>query len=108
MTKAIRAGAGGDDDPARLAKVSILSMEVRVSNQIECQVTFPVRSGIFGVGRLATRLTALAASHEIGEWHIGHWTDWRHTEIRINFDTAADAALAKSNCYKVAAAIRDA
>lgn len=86
-------------------KASLFSMEFRVSNQIECQVTFPVRSGIFGVGRLATRLTALAASHEIGEWHIGHWVDWRHTEIRINFDTAADATLAKSTCYKVATAI---
>ncbi len=79
-------------------------MEVGVSNQIECLVTFPVRSGIFGVGRLASRLTALAASHQIGEWHIGHWVDWRHTGIRINFDTAADAALAKSTCYEAAAA----
>jgi hypothetical protein len=85
-------------------------MEMRVSNQIECLVTFPVRSGIFGVGRLATRLTALAASHEIGEWHIGHWVDWTHTGIRINFHTATDAALAKSTCYEAASAtaqIRD-
>jgi len=75
-----------------------------VSNQIECLVTFPVRSGIFGVGRLATRLTALVANREIGEWHIGHWVDRRHTAIRINFDTAADAVLAKSTCYEVATA----
>ena len=75
-----------------------------MSNQIECLVTFPVRSGIFGVGRLATRLTALAANREIGEWHIGHWVDWRHTEIRVNFDTAAHAAVAKSTCYEVATA----
>ena len=74
-----------------------------MSNQIECMVTFPVRGGIFGVGRLATRLTALAASHQIGEWHIGHWVDWTHTAIRINFDTAADAALAKSAYYEAAA-----
>ena len=73
-----------------------------MSNQIECLVTFPVRGGIFGVGRLATRLTALAASHEIGEWHIGHWVDWRHTGIRINFETVADASLAKSACYEAA------
>lgn len=75
-----------------------------MSNQFECLVTFPVRSGIFGVGRLATRLTALAANREIGEWHIGHWVDWRHTAIRINFDTAGDAALAKSTCYEAATA----
>ena len=70
----------------------------------ECLVTFPVRSGIFGVGRLATRLTTLAARREIGEWHIGQWVDWRHTAIQINFDTAADAALAKSTCYEAATA----
>lgn len=73
-----------------------------MSNQIECLVTFPVRGGIFGVGRLATRLTALAASHQIGEWHIGHWVDWRHTAIRISFDTVGDAALAKSTYYEAA------
>ena len=75
-----------------------------MSNQIECVVTFPVRGGIFGIGCLATRLTALAVSRQIGEWHIGHWVDWRHTAIRINFDTAADAVLAKSTCYEVATA----
>jgi hypothetical protein len=80
-------------------------MEVRVPNRIEYLVTFPVRSGIFGVGRLATRLSALAARHEIGEWHVGHWVDWRHTGIRISFDTAVDAALAKSTCYEAATAI---
>ena len=79
-------------------------MEICVSNQIECLVTFPVRSGIFGVGRLATRLTALAANREIGEWHIGHWVDWTHRGIRINFDTAADATLARSTCYEAATA----
>ena len=75
-----------------------------MSNQNECVVTFPVKGGIFGVGRLATRLTALAASHEIGEWHVGHWVDWRHTAIRIDFDTVADGALAKSNCYEAGTA----
>jgi len=72
-------------------------------DKIEHLVTFPVSRGIFGVGRLATRLSALTANHEIGEWHIGHWIDWKHTGIRINFDTAADAALAKSSCYEAAA-----
>lgn len=73
-----------------------------MSKQIECVVTFPVSGGIFGVSRLATRLTALTASHRIGEWHIGHWVDWRHTAIRINFDTVADAVLAKSAYYEAA------
>jgi hypothetical protein len=78
-------------------------LEVRVSSLDECVVTFPVKGGIFGVGRLATRLTALAAGHQIGEWHIGDWVDWRHTAIRINFETVLDAALAKSTCGEVVA-----
>lgn len=69
-----------------------------MSAQVECAMTFAVRGGIFGVGNLATRLNALVAGGQIGEWHIGHWTDWRHTAIRINFATAADAALAKAAC----------
>jgi hypothetical protein len=75
-----------------------------VSNESDCLVTFPVKGGIFGVGRLATRLTALAASRQIGGWHIGHWVDGKHTAIRISFDTVADAALAKSTCYEAATA----
>jgi hypothetical protein len=67
-----------------------------MSNQNACEVLFPVKSGIFGVGRLATRLKALTASRQIGEWHIGQWLDWKHTAIRISFATPADAALAKS------------
>jgi len=76
----------------------------RVSSQFECLVAFPVRSRIFGVGRLATRLNALRANREIGEWHIGPWVDWRHSAIRIDFRTVADAALAKSTCSESAAA----
>jgi hypothetical protein len=67
-----------------------------MSNQNQCEVLFPVKSGIFGVGRLATRLTALTASQQIGAWHIGRWSDWKHTAIRISFATPADAALAIS------------
>jgi hypothetical protein len=67
-----------------------------MSTQNELEVLFPVKSGIFGVGRLATRLTALTASRQIGEWHIGRWLDWKHTAIRISFATPADAALAVS------------
>ena len=80
------------------------AMEGCVSEQNERMVIFPVSGGIFGVGRLATRLTELAASHQIGEWHIGHWVDWKHTAIRINFDTAGDAVLAKSACHDAATA----
>jgi hypothetical protein len=67
-----------------------------MSSQNECEVLFPVKSGIFGVGRLATHLKALTASRQIGEWHIGRWLDWKHTAIRISFATPEDAALAKS------------
>jgi hypothetical protein len=69
-----------------------------MSAQVECQTMFAVSGGIFGVGSLATRLNELVISGQIGEWHIGHWTDWRHTAIRINFATAADAALAEAAC----------
>lgn len=78
--------------------------EQNVTEQNERMVIFPVSGGIFGVGRLATRLTELAASHQIGEWHIGDWVDWKHTAIRINFDTAGDAVLAKSACGPAATA----
>ena len=67
-----------------------------MSTQNQREVLFPVKSGIFGVGRLATRLTTLTASRQIGEWHIGRWLDWKHTAIRITFATPADAALAIS------------
>lgn len=70
--------------------------EIDMSPQNKCEVLFPVKSGIFGVGRLATRLTALTASRQIGAWHIGRWLDWKHTAIRISFATPADAALAIS------------
>jgi hypothetical protein len=59
------------------------------------EITFPVVGGIFGVGRLATMLKALADSGEIGPWHVGHWIDFRHAAIRIQFDTSADGELAQ-------------
>ena len=67
-----------------------------------CLVTFPVSGGIFGVGRLATRLNALAARGAVGEWHVGQWLDWTHKAIRIRFDTEAHAALAKRECHEAA------
>jgi len=60
-------------------------------------VRFPV-TGIFGVGRLATRLKALESVNQIGPWHIGHWVDHTHTTIRIQFQNAADGKLTKLAC----------
>ena len=71
-------------------------------NANECRVTFPVSGGIFGVDRLARRLNALTRSRRIGGWHPGPWIDWRHTAIRIDFDTPADAAPAKLACRDAA------
>ena len=68
----------------------------------ECRVAFPVSGGIFGVDRLARRLNALSRSHRIGGWHPGPWIDWQHTAIRIDFDTPADATLAKLACHEAA------
>lgn len=68
-------------------------------NSSECLVTFPVRSGIFGVDRLAKHLKALQLEDRIGNWHIGEWVDWRHAAIQISFDTAADARCAKLACH---------
>jgi hypothetical protein len=70
-----------------------------MTSSSECVVTFPVRSGIFGVDRLAKRLKALATDDQIGDWHIGHWVDWRHTAIQVNFSTVADAGRAKLACF---------
>jgi hypothetical protein len=57
-------------------------------------VTFPVTEGIFGVGRLATRLKTLEGANQIGSWHVGHWIDHTHTAIRIRFDNGEDAQIA--------------
>ena len=68
----------------------------------ECKVMFPVRYGAFGVDRLAARLNALVRAREISDWHPGRWADWHHTTIAIEFETAADAALAQSSCHDAA------
>lgn len=64
----------------------------------ETEVTFPVMGGIFGVGRLATRLKELGDARQIGTWHVGNWIDFKHTAIRIRFDNVADAETAKRAC----------
>jgi hypothetical protein len=63
-----------------------------------CVITFPVVGGVFGVGRLATKLKALADTKEIGPWHIGQWTDFRHTAIRMQFASLADGERAQGTC----------
>lgn len=68
-----------------------------MTNLSESVVTFPV-GGIFGVGRLATRLKALADAGQIGPWHVGHWIDFKHTAIRIRFESVADGELASRTC----------
>lgn len=62
----------------------------------ESVVTFPV-AGIFGVGRLASRLKELESVDLIGPWHVGHWIDYTHTAIRIRFHSQADAKAALIN-----------
>jgi len=61
----------------------------------ECTVTFPIENGMFGVDSLAKRLNVLMSDRQIGDWHPGRWIDWGHTSIQIDFDSVADAALAK-------------
>ena len=62
----------------------------------ESVVTFPA-AGIFGVGRLASRLKELESVDLIGPWHVGHWIDYTHTAIRIRFNSPADARTAAVN-----------
>jgi hypothetical protein len=65
-----------------------------MTNSQENVIVFPA-DGIFGVGRLATILKSLADSGRIGAWHVGHWVDFRHTAIRIQFDTRTGGEIAK-------------
>ena len=67
-------------------------------NSDECEITFPVDGGIFGVGKLATRLKALADTDQIGPWHVGQWINFEHTAIRIRFGSVADGERARETC----------
>ena len=69
-----------------------------MSDASEHVVTFPVTGGVFGVGRLATKLNVLLNANRIGPWHMGQWIDFRHKEIRIKFGTAADGEMARRAC----------
>lgn len=68
----------------------------------EYEATFPVAGGIFGVGRLATRLKQLSDTDRIGPWHIGQWIDFHHTAIRIRFGTVDDRETATRACINAA------
>ena len=48
-----------------------------------CVITFPMLGGIFGVGRLATKMKGLADTEHIGPWHIGQWTDFKQNPNAI-------------------------
>jgi len=69
-----------------------------MTNLDGCEITFPIVGGIFGVGRLATKLKALADTEQIGPWHIGQWTDFKHTAIRMRFASIADGECARETC----------
>ena len=69
-----------------------------MTNLDGCVITFPIEGGIFGVGRLATKLKALADTAQIGPWHIGQWTDFKHTAIRKRFVSITDGERAREIC----------
>lgn len=62
------------------------------------RATFSIDNGIYGVGRLAKRLNALIGKDGIAAWHLAGWTDWKHTAIRIDFDSPEDARRAADTC----------
>jgi hypothetical protein len=61
-------------------------------------MAFPVVGGIFGVARLATKLSEQLDSQQIGPWHVGRWIDFKQTAIRINFLTPTDGEVAQRSC----------
>jgi hypothetical protein len=69
-----------------------------MTNLNGCVITFPIVGGIFGVGQFATRLKALADAEQIGPWHIGKWTDFKHTAIRMRFASVTDGERARDTC----------
>ena len=62
----------------------------------ESVITFTV-AGLFGAGRLASRLKEPESVDLIGPWHVGHWMDYTQKAIRIRFASRADARTAVSN-----------
>ncbi len=71
-----------------------------MTNLADSMVTFPIAGGIFGVGRLATRLKALQSVGHIGPWHVGYWVDFTRTAIRIRVNSIVDAQVATRECTR--------
>src|SRR5690242_6760315 len=86
------------DDAKLLRPVFERKQDETMTNLADSMVMFPIVGGIFGVGRLATRLKALQSAGHIGPWHVGHWVDFTHTAIRIRFSSILDAQVATREC----------
>ena len=71
------------------------TMDIATQRAPERVITFDITGRIFGVSRPSTRLNELSQSGRIGAWHIGPWVDWRHTAIRIKFDSVEDGKLSE-------------
>jgi hypothetical protein len=88
-------------DDAKLLRLTFKRKQGEsMTNLADSTVTFPIAGGIFGVGRLATRLKALQSVGHIGPWHVGHWVDFTHTAIRIRFNSIIDAQVAMRECAR--------
>ena len=88
-------------DDAKLLRLTFKRKQGEsMTNLADSTVTFPIAGGIFGVGRLATRLKALQSVGHIGPWHVGHWVDFTHTAIRIRFNSIIDAQVATRECAR--------
>lgn len=83
-----------NDTPADPRNGTMVSLE-RAGDR---RATFSIDNGIYGVGRLAKRLNALIGKDGIAAWHLAGWTDWKHTAIRIDFDSPEDARRAADTC----------
>jgi hypothetical protein len=88
-------------DDAKLLRLTFKRKQGEsMTNLADSTVTVPIAGGIFGVGRLATRLKALQSVGHIGPWHVGHWVDFTHTAIRIRFNSIIDAQVATRECAR--------
>ena len=64
-----------------------------MANPQESEIPFPSPAFLASV---AMSLKAPTEAGKIGPWRIGHWADFRHTAIRIQFGTSADGQRASS------------
>jgi hypothetical protein len=71
--------------PAKPVRAKRIADRSRETTRLDGRViTFPVVGGIFGIGRLATRLTAPADAEQIGPWHIGQSIDFKHAAMHTS------------------------